>query len=124
MGDQGLFGKYIIKKADGSPVDPDACYFVLRLDTDPAAQIAVRAYAEATDNEELAEQIKRAQAEAQIYALSQAGYVIVPREPTEEMLDAADSLRVMRASRSWNDEVWQAMIAAFENEDKAMKGGG
>ena len=57
-------------------------------------------------------------------ALERAGYVIVPREPTEEMLDAADSLRVMRASRSWNDEVWQAMIAAFENEDKAMKGGG
>lgn len=40
----GLFNKYIIQKADGSPIDPNAQYFVLRLDTDIAARIAVRAY--------------------------------------------------------------------------------
>jgi hypothetical protein len=29
---KGLYTKYIIQKADGSPVDPDARYFILRLD--------------------------------------------------------------------------------------------
>ena len=42
---KGLYGKYIITKADGSPVDPNADYFVLRLDTDPAARHAARTYA-------------------------------------------------------------------------------
>jgi hypothetical protein len=28
--------KYIIRKADGTPVDPRARYFVLRVDDDPA----------------------------------------------------------------------------------------
>ena len=42
-----LYGKYIVSKADGSPVDPDAFYFVLRLDTDPAARIAIVHYADA-----------------------------------------------------------------------------
>ncbi|MEH2070023.1 MAG: hypothetical protein V7K47_17990 [Nostoc sp.] len=39
-----LFGKYIIQKADGTPVDPNAQYFVLRPDTDKAARVAIRAY--------------------------------------------------------------------------------
>jgi len=34
MKSKGLFGKYIIKKADGSKVDKDAEYFVLRLNGD------------------------------------------------------------------------------------------
>ena len=42
---QGIFGKYIIEKADGSAVDPDACYFVLRLDTDINARTAMHVYA-------------------------------------------------------------------------------
>jgi hypothetical protein len=42
---KGLYGKYVITKADGSPVDPSADYFVLRLDTDPAARAAARTYA-------------------------------------------------------------------------------
>lgn len=50
----GVCGKYIIEKADGSPVDPEATYFVLRLDVDPAARAAMWAYAEATGNEKLA----------------------------------------------------------------------
>ena len=29
---KGLYNKYIVQKADGSPVDPDAFYLVLRLD--------------------------------------------------------------------------------------------
>ena len=40
----GLYGKYKIQKADGSPVDPEADYFVLRLDTDPAARRAALEY--------------------------------------------------------------------------------
>lgn len=42
---RGLYSKYIIEKADGSPVDPDAYYFVLRLDADRAARHAARTYA-------------------------------------------------------------------------------
>lgn len=53
----GIHGKYIIKKADGSRIDPEACYFILRLDTDEAAQAAARAYAEATENEELSDDL-------------------------------------------------------------------
>ena len=53
----GAFMKYKISKADGSPVDPDACYFVLRLDTDDAARYAMRAYAEEIDNDDLANDI-------------------------------------------------------------------
>lgn len=40
----GLYGKYQISKADGTPTDPDAQYFVLRIDTDRAARAAVRKY--------------------------------------------------------------------------------
>lgn len=40
-----LFSKYHITKNDGSPVDPSAQYFVLRIDTDPAARAAVLVYA-------------------------------------------------------------------------------
>lgn len=40
-----LYKKYVIFKADGSPVDPNADYFVLRLDTDEAARAAARTYA-------------------------------------------------------------------------------
>ncbi len=42
---KGLYGKYVITKADGSPTAPEADYFVLRLDTDPAARHAARTYA-------------------------------------------------------------------------------
>lgn len=42
----GLYGKYIIAKADGSELDPKAKYFVLRYDKDEHAKIALKAYAE------------------------------------------------------------------------------
>lgn len=54
---QGLFKKYIISKADKSPVDPNADYFVLRLDKDPAAVKAVLEYARNCDNSMLAQEI-------------------------------------------------------------------
>ena len=37
--------KYNISKTNGKPVDPNADYFVLRLDKDPHARKALRAYA-------------------------------------------------------------------------------
>lgn len=42
---EGLHQKYMIHKADGSPVDPEADYFVLRLDKDPHARKAALQYA-------------------------------------------------------------------------------
>ena len=41
----GLYGKYKVEKADGTPVDPEAVYFVLRVDTDGEARRALRVYA-------------------------------------------------------------------------------
>ena len=40
-----LYNKYIVRKADGSPTEKDAQYFVLRIDSDPAARYALNAYA-------------------------------------------------------------------------------
>lgn len=68
MGLVGLTGKYIIRKADGSEVDPDAAYFVLRLDTDPLARSAALHYAKLVEstNPELASDLtKRCQRYAQ-----------------------------------------------------------
>ena len=41
-----LFNKYKVSKTDGTPVDPEAQYFVLRLDTDKHARVAIEAYAD------------------------------------------------------------------------------
>ncbi len=58
---KGLYGKYRIEKADGSPVDPKAIYFTLRLDTDPHARAAIRAYMESCreENPELARDLEK-----------------------------------------------------------------
>ena len=42
---KGLYSKYKIEKHDGTPIDDQAEYFVLRLDTDRAARVAVLTYA-------------------------------------------------------------------------------
>jgi hypothetical protein len=51
-----LFDKYTVAHADGSPIDSQARYFVLRLDTDEHAQKAALAYMESVKgtNPELA----------------------------------------------------------------------
>lgn len=41
---KGLYDKYIIIKTDGEPVDPNAVYFVLRLDTDSFARRTILKY--------------------------------------------------------------------------------
>ncbi len=51
----GLRGKYIVIKEDTGELVKNC--FVLRPDRDPAAVTALRAYAEATDNEALATDI-------------------------------------------------------------------
>jgi hypothetical protein len=52
MDKKGIYGKYEIRKVDGTPVDPKAIYFTLRLDTDKHARAAVRAYIESCREEE------------------------------------------------------------------------
>lgn len=51
----GYEKKYIINKRSGKQVDPSADYFVLRLDKDPHAIVALESYANSVkvDNEEL-----------------------------------------------------------------------
>lgn len=51
---EGLYSKYEIIKSDGSPVDPHADYFVMRLDTDEVARKAALYYSSITPNKELA----------------------------------------------------------------------
>ena len=57
---RGLYGKYVVQKADGEQVDPKAVYFTLRVDTDKFAWVAIRAYAEACKDErpELAQDLE------------------------------------------------------------------
>lgn len=58
---KGLHDKYIATKTDGLPVDPDARYFVLRIDTDLCAWLALNTYAKAVEqeNKELANDLFR-----------------------------------------------------------------
>ena len=45
-----LYEKYVITKRDRSPIDPEAQYFVLRLDTDRCARAAAYHYAECIES--------------------------------------------------------------------------
>ncbi len=49
---KGLYGKYRIEKVDGTPVDPRAVYFTMRLDTDRHARVAIWAYIESCREDE------------------------------------------------------------------------
>ena len=55
----GLENKYVISKSNGKPTNPNADYFVLRLDKDPYARIALIAYANAVRkyNKQLADDL-------------------------------------------------------------------
>lgn len=52
--DIGLYNKYRIAKSNGDPIDPEARYFLLRYDKDPAALKALETYAKETTNANLA----------------------------------------------------------------------
>lgn len=47
------YQKYAIKKTSGLPVDPEADYFVLRIDKDPVAMLAAEVYAQNTPDKDL-----------------------------------------------------------------------
>jgi hypothetical protein len=47
-----LYNKYVIQKYGGEPVDPEAQYFVLRIDTDHHARVALAAYADSVREED------------------------------------------------------------------------
>lgn len=47
-----LYNKYQVSKSNGEPTDPNAQYFVLRIDTDPNARTALLMYAELIDDKE------------------------------------------------------------------------
>lgn len=58
---QTLYQKYEIVKKGGEPVDPEGQYFVLRIDTDYAARVALLVYAnhlEGTAGSEFANQLR------------------------------------------------------------------
>ena len=57
---KGLRNKYVVTKADGSDVGPDANYFVMRVDTDKHAVYAMQAYAHSVkhDNPKLSKEIE------------------------------------------------------------------
>ena len=54
------YNRYIISKGNGDRVDPDAQYFVLRIDKDPHAMYAAMAYADSVeiDNPKFARQLR------------------------------------------------------------------
>jgi NTP pyrophosphatase (non-canonical NTP hydrolase) len=76
----GYKRKYDIRKSDGSDVDPKADYFVLRIDKDPHARVALLNYARSVrkDNEELYwDIINRLQGmyDADVQAIGSVNYV-------------------------------------------------
>lgn len=56
----GFRHKYHITKADGTPCDPAAVYFVLRIDEDPHARRALSRYADSVEkvNPQFAQEIR------------------------------------------------------------------
>lgn len=59
--DRGLYGKYYVERIDVSPKHKDCAYFVLDIDHDPLAAVALAAYADAAEEaeyEELAEDLR------------------------------------------------------------------
>ena len=59
---RGLFNKYYLEKADGSAIDPNARYFILRYDKDLHARKALDAYANSvlSENPKFAMDLQRA----------------------------------------------------------------
>lgn len=45
-----VYGNYIVRNADGTEVDPNAQFLVLRIDKDIHARVALRAYATSIKN--------------------------------------------------------------------------
>lgn len=54
---------------------------------------------------------------AALAAIRDAGFVIVPREPTEGMTSAGIDLVYDQSGDTEISEIWPAMIAAYERKD-------
>lgn len=72
----GWVDKYLILRADGSPTDPEAIYFPLRLDNDPYAREAAKLYADRieTTNPTLANDLRRKIDEGEEIHARRSGY--------------------------------------------------
>ncbi len=55
--------------------------------------------------------------EAHLKALKAEGLVIVPREPTDEMLVAGCSKPMQPFGQKTSGHIWQAMLAALEGKE-------
>lgn len=79
---KGLYNKYHVTKTDGSPIDPEARYFVLRYDTDSAARKALAVYARyiEAENPDLARDLRSKLAERGL-ACMYCGFPLFHNEP-------------------------------------------
>ncbi len=68
----GLFSKYKIEKTDGSAIDPEAKYFVLRYDTDSSARVALVMYALHQSDPQLQQELLSAIKTEELKAVKQA----------------------------------------------------
>lgn len=55
----GLYPKYVVRKANNEPLDPEAKYFVLRYDNDPDALYAATLWAIRKGNWALVEDFRK-----------------------------------------------------------------
>lgn len=60
-------------------------------------------------------------ARAALSALNEAGFVVVPREPTEAMVEAGDAR--LDAEQGWDlSDIWSAMLSAALNQGSNPNG--
>lgn len=99
--DRGLYAKYRVTKADGTPLDGDC--FVLRPDRDPAARCALKEYAYQTPNGELSADIEE--------WLDRIGEVDYTTREATQMMDASDEYE-LAAYRAENERLCAALKLA------------
>lgn len=110
---RGLYGKYhVTKAATGEPIDGEA--FVLRVDQDEAAQIALRRYAEVCDNDAL-----RADIERWLMRLPKNGYKRQARKMATP--DAGDVEALAAEVAMLKDELASASRRAEDADSEATK---
>jgi hypothetical protein len=86
---KGFYRKYIVTHSDGSPTDPNAVYFVLRLDTEQIARTAAREYARLIQDSNPAlasgimDLLSIVRMRLVMRDLKELGVVIVPVEPKD-----------------------------------------
>lgn len=73
----GWQDKYVVLKRSGEPTDPEAIYFVLRLDNDPHARVAAAAYAASVmhHNSKFARDIRKKIEQGEEIQMRRSGYL-------------------------------------------------